>query len=118
MIYRIILPFTLENMPIFGDIFDVTMCDEKKAKFFYISEGEFKSMNIDDICLDLFIKYQWLLGDGDYYFLNYEECRVLKEYLVSNTNNVKNQISSYIYNNLIEFCDEAIKFKTGIGFDF
>lgn len=115
--YRIILPLTLEGISKYGDIYDVTKCSDDNAKVLIISGCDFDKMHFDYICLDLHRKYKFLLGDGDYYFLDYDDCVLFKNYIVDNTN-VKEQLSLELYDSLICFCDEAIKLKTGLGFDF
>lgn len=115
--YRIILPLTLDGISKYGDIYDVTMCNDDNAKTLKISGYDFDKMNIEDICLDLYKKYKFLLGDGDYYFLHYNDCIILKKYLVDSIN-IKEQLSLELYDSLISFCDEAIMLKTGLGFDF
>ncbi len=112
--YKIILPLTLARIPKYGDLYDVTSCNNLSAKFLVISSEEFVKWNIENICLDLYTRYGFLLGDGDYYYLEYNDCKILKDYLKNN----KNEISSKIYDLLINFCDEAIALKTGLGFDF
>ena len=112
--YKIILPLTLAEIPKHGDLYDVTSCNNCNAKFLVISNEEFVKWNIENICLDLYTKFGFLLGDGDYYYLEYNDCKILKDYLKNN----KNEISSKIYDLLINFCDKAIKLKAGLGFDF
>lgn len=111
--YKIILPLTLAGIFKYGDLYDVTSCNNLNAKFLVISSEEFVKCNIENICLDLYTRYGFLLGDGDYY-LEYNDCKILNDYLKNN----KNEISSKIYDLLINFCDEVIKLKTGLGFDF
>ena len=111
---KIILPLTLVGIPKSGDPYDVTSCNYCNAKFLVISNEEFDMWNIENICLDLYTKFGFLLGDGDYYYLEYNDCKILKDYLKNN----KNEISSKIYDLLINFCDKAIKLKAGLGFDF
>lgn len=115
--HRIILPLTLDGVYKYGDISDVAMCNEDNSRILIIPGYDFDKMNIDDICLDLYKKYKFLIGDGDYYFLDYNDCLILKNYLVDNIN-IKEQLSLELYDSLISFCDEAIKRKTGLGFDF
>ena len=116
--YKIILPLTLDGLSKYADLYDVTMCNDDNARILVVSGTDFENMNLDMFCLDLYKKYGFLLGDGDYYFLDCNDCKLLKEHMITNADNVRTQLSSCLYETLLNFCDEAIKLNTGIGFDF
>lgn len=115
--YKIILPLTLEGVSKYGDMYDVTLLSSRSAKFLIISGEDFDTMCIDNICLELYRKFGFLLGEGDYCFIDYVGCESIKKYL-ENKNDIKKQLSLELYNAIINFCNEAIRIKTGLGFDF
>lgn len=114
---KIILPLSLDGLPKYGDLIDVSLCTVDKMKEIII-EDDCEIENFDILSDLLFVRFGFLIGYGDYYFLFEKDCIKLKKYLEDNIDDVKKLLSKSIYNKLIEFCDEAIKLKTGLGFDF
>lgn len=55
--YKIILPLALAGISKYGNLYDVTSCNNCNAKFLVISGKDFDMWNIENICLDLYTRY-------------------------------------------------------------
>lgn len=112
--YYIVLPLSLDGIPIIDGEYDLSFFEKYDTKYIEIDSNDYDLLEIEDLNLELYKKYGFLLEEGEYTFLDFNDCIKLKEYL---NNNISSQVKiNNFYQKLINFCDEAIKKSTGIAF--
>lgn len=94
------------------------MLSDNEINVIEISGDEYENMEIDKMNYDLSIKYEFMIGFGDYDFLDASKCQLLKEYLENNLKKGHAKLTEQFKKLLIDFCNKAIALNTGIGFDY
>lgn len=118
MTYFIVLAKSLDGIPKSWGEYDLSFFEKYDTEYIELSHDDFVRMGIDLISIKLFTRYGFLIGDGDYAYLDDKDCVKLKDYLINDYDGLIKYLDKDVYHKLIEFCDYAINNKTGIAFIF
>lgn len=101
-----------------GSSSEYTYVDGKNVKQFYFNNDIAQELEKDGFLLEMWSKLDALFdwGDCDYFFP--EKCKKFKEWLERRlARPVSNQLKQ-VYENMLDLSDLAIKYDTGMSFDF
>ncbi|MDD6178107.1 MAG: hypothetical protein PUB15_09245 [Ruminobacter sp.] len=95
-----------------------TFFEGENVEKFYFEDDTSKKLEEDGFLEEMWEKFDALFDWGDCDFFDSQKCSKFREWLIEKLNSNYDKSLTPIYLKMLDFAEKAIKFNTGIVFDF
>lgn len=98
--------------------YPIPYVDGEPSDNYFFDEKVAQALEKDGFLSEMWHKFDATFDWGDYDYFDYKKCITFRQWLIERLKSPTNTIVKPVYDTMLDYANKAIKYHTGIGFDF